>query len=102
MSDERTLVMSNARPSVPSVIAFDDGALNDLEAAARLVGTSVAGQTASRLAPSLGHVGSRPSMSAGPRRAGASTTGPNVAALVAGGLVAVATAATVAFHFLVS
>lgn len=104
MSDDRTLVMSNMRSSSPSFVTFDDGALTELEAGARLLGASGAGTTASRLPRSLDHTGDEPLTSAGPCGVGEvpRKTEPEVVALVAGGVVALATAATLVFHFLVS
>lgn len=101
MREDRTLVISNARSSAPSFVAFDDGALNELEAAAHLVGASASGSPhVPRSSPAR-----MPSTRATTPRTAAAET-PNVtarwiAALVAGGFVALVTAATLVFYFVV-
>ena len=100
---EKTVVMPSPRASSPSYVAFDDRALRDLEAAARLVGTAhpvdpTAGNRANARAYAPAYPGSVTRRTMPPVRESSRAT---VAALVAGGLVAVVTGATLLFYFVV-
>ena len=96
--DDRTLVMTNVRSSAPSYVAFDDDALNELEAAARLVGTS--GGSRPVYASAAGPMpGAHPRMTTSRPIAPKPRTG--IVALVAGGFVALLTGATLLFYFAV-
>jgi len=99
MREERTVVMSNVRASSPSYVSLDDGALNDLEAAAHLVGASASPRAQVHASwPAR----MSPSQTMAPRTAAmAKDAGVKVVAFVAGGLVALVTAATLVFYFVV-